>query len=115
MNKQDKKRLENIKKEFARGFEVLADVKKGIVIYGSARTKPSHPYYKATYKLAYKLAKKGYAIITGAGGGIMEAGNKGAYDAGGISVGLNIELDSFQSKINSLISTYALNIFILEK
>lgn len=105
MNKRDKKRLKKLTKEFARGFEVLKDIKRGIVVFGSARTKSNDVYYKKAEELSYKLAKKGFSMVTGAGKGIMEAVNKGAYRAGGISVGLNIDLSKFQSK-NKYINRY---------
>jgi len=105
MRKSDRKRLNRIRDEFGRGFEYLGQIKRGIAIFGSARTKPDNSQYKSTYELAYKLAKKKYSIITGAGKGLMEAANKGAYDAGGISVGLNIELPKFQDK-NDYINHY---------
>lgn len=105
MNSRDKKRLKKIMDEFSAGFNKLASVKNGVVIFGSARTKPEDGYYKLTYDLAYKLAKEGFSVITGAGLGIMEAANKGAYDAGGVSVGLNIELPQFQNR-NHYINLY---------
>jgi len=78
--------------EFVEGFERLSKIGPCVTIYGSARTKPDHKYYKLAENIAYKLTKHGYGIITGGGPGIMEAGNKGAKRGGGISVGLNIEL-----------------------
>lgn len=107
MRKSDRKRLNCIMNEFGRGFEYLSDIKKGIVIFGSARSKPDSSEYKAAYNLSYALAKKKFSIITGAGFGIMEAANKGAFDAGEVSVGLNIELPKFQDK-NDYISKYFL-------
>jgi uncharacterized protein (TIGR00730 family) len=85
-------RMFRIISEFVDGFEALGDIKNAVSIFGSAREEKSGKYYKAAEKTALLLSKKGYAVITGGGGGIMEAANKGAYDAGGISVGLNIEL-----------------------
>jgi len=105
MNKQDKIRLKTLTKEFQKGFEVLKDVKKGVVVFGSARTKPSNEHYIKAQLLASKLADKKFSIITGAGGGIMEAANLGAKSAGGVSVGLNIELPKFQGK-NEYINKY---------
>ena len=105
MRKKDYKRLNKIRDEFGRGFEYLSKIKKGIVIFGSARTKKDNPQYKLAYDLSYKLAQKKFSIITGAGKGIMEAANKGAWDADGVSVGLNIELPKFQDK-NSYINRY---------
>lgn len=78
--------------EFVEGFERLSKIGPCVTIYGSARTKPNHKYYKLAENIAYKLTKHGYGIITGGGPGIMEAGNKGAKRGGGTSVGLNIEL-----------------------
>ena len=83
-------RIFRIMSEFVEGFEGLSWIKKGVSVFGSKRLLSSHPYYKFAYKTAYILSKKGYTVITGAGPGIMEAANKGAYDAGKKSVGLNI-------------------------
>jgi uncharacterized protein (TIGR00730 family) len=78
--------------EFVEGFEKLAKIGPCVSIFGSARTKPDHVYYKLGEEIAEKLTRKGYGIITGGGPGIMEAGNKGARATGGKSVGLNIVL-----------------------
>lgn len=83
--------------EFVDGFEKLSKIGPCVSIFGSARTKPEHPYYSLAEEIAYKLTKEGYGIITGGGPGIMEAANKGARTAGGKSVGLNIELPFEQS------------------
>lgn len=78
--------------EFVDGFERMNKIGPCISIFGSARTKPDHPYYKKAVEVAYRLSQEGYGIITGGGPGIMEAGNKGAHTEGGTSVGLNIDL-----------------------
>lgn len=78
--------------EFVDGFEILNNIGPCISIFGSARTKPDHPYYKKAIDIARRLTEEGYGIITGGGPGIMEAGNKGAKLYGGASVGLNIDL-----------------------
>ncbi|WP_431158049.1 TIGR00730 family Rossman fold protein [Winogradskyella poriferorum] len=78
--------------EFVTGYEKLSKIGPCISVFGSARTKPNHPYYKLAEEVASKIVEHGYGVITGGGPGIMEAGNKGAYIAGGTSVGLNIEL-----------------------
>lgn len=88
--KEDPWRIFRIMSEFVDGFEELSDVKNAVSIFGSARARPSNKYYKIAEKTAAYLAKSGYAIITGAGSGIMEAANKGAKKSGGESIGLNI-------------------------
>lgn len=78
--------------EFVGGYEKLSRIGPCVSIFGSARTKPGHKYYKLAEEVASKIVDHGYGVITGGGPGIMEAGNKGAHIAGGTSVGLNIEL-----------------------
>lgn len=78
--------------EFVEGFEKLARIGPCVSIFGSARTKPDNPYYQSAEKIAELLVDKGYGVITGGGPGIMEAGNKGAFQKKGKSVGLDIEL-----------------------
>ncbi len=93
---EDPWRVFRIMSEFVEGFEELASLEKAVAIFGSSRTKPTNKYYKLTEEIAYNLAKAGYAVITGAGPGIMEAANKGAKKAGGQSIGLNIEVPHVQ-------------------
>ena len=78
--------------EFVNGYEKLSKIGPCVSIFGSARTKPDHKYYKLAVDVSTKIVENGYGVITGGGPGIMEAGNKGAHLAGGTSVGLNIEL-----------------------
>lgn len=78
--------------ELVEGFERLNKIGPCVSIFGSARTKPDHPYYKLAAEIARLLVREGYGVITGAGPGIMEAGNKGAFEEGGVSVGVGIEL-----------------------
>src|SRR6478752_6808541 len=85
-------RVMRIMGEFIEGFDNLAHVQRGVAIFGSARTHPDDPQYQAAQEVARLLAKAGFAIITGAGPGIMEAANKGARLGGGRSIGCNIEL-----------------------
>ncbi len=92
-NAGDSWRLFRIMSEFVDGFDTLSEVNRPAVsIFGSARMTPDDKYYQLAEAIAGGLARAGYAVITGGGPGIMEAANKGAADAGGISVGLNINL-----------------------
>jgi uncharacterized protein (TIGR00730 family) len=95
-NGQDTWRIFRIMAEFVEGFEVMAPVKNGVSVFGSARTPPHDPYYQAAEETGRLLAKGGFSVITGGGPGIMEAANKGAYEAGGESIGLNITLPQEQ-------------------
>jgi len=88
--------------EFVEGFERLSKIGPCVSIFGSARTKPENKYYKIAEELAYQLTLNKYGVITGGGGGIMEAGNKGANRGGGKSVGLNIQLP-FEQQANKFI------------
>ena len=83
--------------EFVDGFETMNRMGPCISIFGSARTKPDHKYYKLAVEAARHVTEKGFGVITGGGPGIMEAGNKGASLYGGLSVGLNIDLPFEQS------------------
>jgi uncharacterized protein (TIGR00730 family) len=95
-NGKDSWRIFRIMAEFVEGFEVMAPLKKGVSIFGSARTRPDDKYYRECEETARLLVKGGFSVITGGGPGIMEAGNKGAFEAGGQSVGLNITLPQEQ-------------------
>ncbi len=88
----DSWRVLRIMGEFTWGFENLQDVAGGVSFFGSARTKPSDPFYQAAEQVGALFAKAGVPVITGGGPGIMEAANKGAFEAGGLSIGCNIEL-----------------------
>lgn len=85
-------RVLRIQGEFVYGFNAMADLGACISIFGSARVQQDHPYYETARELARKLADSGFGIITGGGPGIMEAANRGAFEADGVSVGCNIEL-----------------------
>src|SRR3954451_13856348 len=85
-------RVFRIMGEFVEGFDELATVTRGVAIFGSARTTTEDPYYGAAQETAAQLARAGFAVITGGGPGIMEAANRGAFEAGGTSIGCNIEL-----------------------
>jgi len=94
--KEDPWRIFRIMAEFVDGFDELSEIGDAVTIFGSARTKPSDKYYKMAEKTAALLAKNNLAVITGAGPGIMEAANKGTKAAGGVSIGLNIEVPIIQ-------------------
>jgi hypothetical protein len=92
-------RVMRIQAEFVEGFGALAEIGPAVSVFGSARTKPDHGDYAVAEQVGRRLAECGFAVITGGGPGTMEAANKGAHEAGGISVGLGIELP-FEQGIN---------------
>lgn len=96
-------RVLRIQAEFVDGFGALAELGPAITVFGSARTAPDDPMYANARQVGGFIAKKGIATITGGGPGIMEAANRGAYEAGGISVGLGIELP-FEESINEWVN-----------
>jgi uncharacterized protein (TIGR00730 family) len=90
-------RVLRILSEFVEGFDALNEVGPAVTVFGSARAKPNDPYYKSGMAVGAALAHRGFAVITGGGPGIMEAVNRGCHEAGGLSVGCNIELPHEQS------------------
>ena len=90
-------RVLRIMGEFVDGFDVLARVGLAVTVFGSARIKADSPYYAAAREVGAGIARRGFAVITGGGPGIMEAANRGANEAGGLSIGCNIELPHEQS------------------
>jgi len=92
-------RVLRIQAEFVEGFGALAELGPAIGVFGSARTHPDDPFYAMAEEVGRRLAQAGFAVITGGGPGAMEAANKGASEAGGVSVGLGIELP-FETGLN---------------
>ncbi len=90
--------------EMVEGFEKLSRIGPCVSIFGSARTKPDNKYYQLAVEIGHKLTQHGYGVITGGGPGIMEAGNKGAYEGKGKSVGINIDLP-FEQRANEYIDS----------
>lgn len=95
--KEDSWRMFRIMGEFIEGFDELSDLGPAVTIYGSARLKETDPLYAEVVDVASRLGEMGFAIITGGGGGVMEAANKGAQKAGALSIGLNIQLPEEQN------------------
>jgi uncharacterized protein (TIGR00730 family) len=92
LEKEDEKRVGRIGNEIDRGFDALRDIEDGVSVFGSARVAEDHPWYRLCRETSACLAREGFTVITGGGPGLMEAANRGAAEAGGLSVGLNIEL-----------------------
>ncbi len=111
-----KKRVEFISKEFTQGFEFLKNYPKSITIFGSARTEEGDIFYEKARNLGRKVFEElHYSVITGGGPGIMEAGNRGAFEAGGNSLGLNIELPKEQKNNPYLTDSIGFHYFFSRK
>lgn len=108
-------RIDRMKSELDMGFAFLRKYKLAATVYGSSRTEPDDPSYQAAEALSGKLSRSGFAIITGGAGGIMEAANKGAYEAKGESVGLNIKLPHEQFANKYLTAEAHFNYFFTRK
>jgi hypothetical protein len=100
---QDTWRMFRIISEFVEGFEALRNIRPAVTVFGSARALPDSKDYELAKDIAFQLSKKGFSIVTGGGPGVMEAANRGAHDAGGRSVGCNIELP-FEQKGNPFVN-----------
>ncbi len=113
--RSDSWRVLRIMGEFVWGFDHLADIGDGVAIFGSARTPPDDPMYEAAVKTARLLAARGIPVITGGGPGIMEAGNRGAIEANGESIGCNIELPFEQRSNRYLTRSLDFRFFFVRK
>src|SRR5215210_4737055 len=113
--RSDTWRVFRIMGEFVEGFDELATVTRGVSIFGSARIKPESPFYEAARETAAMLAREGFAVITGGGPGIMEAANMGALEAGGLSIGCNIELPFEQGSNAYLTRSLNFKFFFVRK
>ncbi len=114
-NKVESWRIFKIMSEFVEGFDVIRHYSLAATFFGSARTKPGEEYYEHASELAGRLSKKGFAIITGGSSGIMQAGNEGAFKAGGASVGLNINLADAQGYNPYLTDRFIFDHFFVRK
>lgn len=94
---KEHQRLKKITKEFEKGFRALYKLRPAVTVFGSARFKPQNPYYRQARELGRLLGEAGFTVITGGGSGIMEAANRGAFEAGAPSYGLNIQLPHEQA------------------
>ncbi len=108
-------RISRIVGEFIKGFNFLKEYDKTVSIFGSARIKSSHKYYKEAVELSKELSKRGYVVITGGGPGIMEAANKGAYEAGGESLGMDINLPTEQKTNKYVKKSVSFRYFFIRK
>ena len=92
IEEEDERRSDRIRAEIDGAFDALRDIENGVSLFGTARVPEDHPWYELTRETAACLVKHGFSVITGGGPGLMEAANRGAKEAGGESIGLNIEL-----------------------
>lgn len=114
-NKIESWRIFKIMSEFVEGFDVIRHYSLAATFFGSARTKPTDEFYQHAVELAGRLAKKGFAVVTGGSSGIMQAANEGAFEAGGASVGLNINLPQAQGYNKFLTDRFVFDHFFVRK
>lgn len=119
MAKESKEREKRVANDFKMGFKFLDEIakKKGksVTVFGSTRFKEDHPFYKEAQAIGKMLASEGYSVVTGGAQGIMEAANRGAYEAGGESIGLNIDLPMEQHQNPYLNDSLDFNYFFSRK
>lgn len=109
------KRVQRIANEFEKGFDFISNYRLAATIFGSSRCGMKDRIYEKATELSRKLSKSGFAILTGGGGGIMEAGNKGAFEAGGDSVGLTIDLPDEEARNKYVKDALAFKYFFIRK
>ncbi|KKU85973.1 MAG: hypothetical protein UY15_C0018G0005 [Parcubacteria group bacterium GW2011_GWA2_47_9] len=109
------KRISRITAELVAGFQFVRGLKNAVSIFGSSRAQPGTSHYEEARKLAYSLAKEGRPIVTGGGPGIMEAANRGAYEAKGESIGINIKLPQWQWVNKYVTNSIAMRYFFTRK
>lgn len=112
---KEKKRLKRITKEFEMGFEKLGHLGQAVTIFGSARFKPGEPFYELSRQTGNRFSKAGFTVLTGGGPGAMEAANRGAYEAGGPTYGLNIILPKEQAPNPYVDDSFKFNYFFVRK
>ena len=115
LNEEDIKRSLKYAHDLGRGLKILRTFSQGVTVFGSARVPEDHRYYKLARELGRRLAENGHAVITGGGPGIMEGANRGAFEYGGRSVGLNITLDHEQFPNPYLTDTMEFHYFFSRK
>ena len=108
-------RMSRIWNEFIKGFRFLKKYEKTVTFFGSSRVKSKNKYYQEAVNLASQLSKEGYTVVTGGGGGIMEAANKGAYMAGGNSLGININLPQGEKRNKYVKNSVSFRYFFIRK
>ncbi|MBI4829203.1 MAG: TIGR00730 family Rossman fold protein [Nitrospinae bacterium] len=115
LDAEDSRRLVGIMTEFLNGFALMKDVAPSVTVFGSAQTAQNDPYYQMAYDLGGRLGREGISIITGGGPGIMEAANRGAFEAGGKSVGVAISLPTEQPTNRYMTKSMLLRHFFVRK
>ena len=115
LQKETSERVSRIDQEFADGFDLINKYNETVTFFGSARFEANHPYYQKAREIAAALSDEGYTVVSGGGGGIMEAADRGAMEAGGHSIGLNIKLPREQTLNPYVTDSMAFRYFFTRK